>query len=366
VNGARTATLAALAELAELEMLASDLRSYRGLSHKQDIQTAVRSLARSLPAAVRQGGSTLAIGDDCAALPDGEGYLLFAIEGLLGEFVAAEPWFAGWCSVMVNLSDVAAMGGRPLAVVDALWSVDTAHAAAILDGLRAAAEAYGVPVVGGHSNCHAATDQLAVAVLGRAQRLLTSFDAQPGDTLMMAVDLRGHWHDPYPFFDAATSAPPERLRADLELLPRLSEAGMCRAGKDISMAGIVGTAAMLMECSGLGGVIELDRVPGPWSRAGSAPVDRSPGDGSSAVPGAAELGRWLRAFPSYGYLLAVPPGNAATVSAHFAARDIACDSIGQLNTGHEVSIRNGDAQRVVWDLAREPLTGCPAATPGAR
>ena len=42
---------------------------------------------------------------------------------------AAEPWFAGYCGVMVNLSDVAAMGGRPVAVVDALWAEDDASAA---------------------------------------------------------------------------------------------------------------------------------------------------------------------------------------------------------------------------------------------
>ena len=33
-------------------------------------------------------------------------------KGFMNEFVAAEPWFAGWCSVMVNYSDILAMGGR--------------------------------------------------------------------------------------------------------------------------------------------------------------------------------------------------------------------------------------------------------------
>ena len=62
----------------------------------------------------------VALGDDCAALADGEGYLLFAIEGMVSDFVRAMPWFAGYSSVMVNVSDIYAMGGRPLAVVDAL------------------------------------------------------------------------------------------------------------------------------------------------------------------------------------------------------------------------------------------------------
>ena len=35
------------------------------------------------------------VGDDCAAIPDGDGYLLLAIEGFINDFVAADPWFAG-------------------------------------------------------------------------------------------------------------------------------------------------------------------------------------------------------------------------------------------------------------------------------
>ncbi|WP_423251192.1 AIR synthase related protein [Klebsiella pneumoniae] len=68
-------------------------------------------------------------GDDCALIPDGSGYKLLAIEGFINRFVAEDPWFAGWCGVMVNLSDIAAMGGRPLAVVNALWDEAQPHAA---------------------------------------------------------------------------------------------------------------------------------------------------------------------------------------------------------------------------------------------
>ena len=57
--------------------------------------------------------AAVAVGDDCAAIPDGDGFLLFAIEGFMNEFVARDPWFAGWCGVMVNVSDIAAMGGGP-------------------------------------------------------------------------------------------------------------------------------------------------------------------------------------------------------------------------------------------------------------
>ncbi len=164
--------------------LAREIRDGSALAAKRDIAETVAALGLSASDAIR-------VGDDCAAIPDGDGFLLLAIEGFLDGFAAAMPWFAGWCGVMVNLSDIAAMGGRPLAVVDALWSDGTDAARPVLDGLRDAARVYGVPIVGGHTSVRAASRQLAVAVLGRADRLLTSFDARPGYVLVAALDLAG-------------------------------------------------------------------------------------------------------------------------------------------------------------------------------
>src|SRR5258707_992828 len=83
------------------------------------------------------------------------------------------------------------------------------------------------------------------SVLGRARRLLTSFDARPGDDLVVAVDLRGRMHARHAFWNASDDAPPARLRADYALLPRIAEEGMAVAAKDVSMGGIAGTALML-------------------------------------------------------------------------------------------------------------------------
>lgn len=313
-----------------LEALAAEIRASRGLAHKRDIAGVVGRLA--------PGSAAVPVGDDCAAIPDGDGWLLFAIEGFMAEFVAAEPWFAGYCGVMVNVSDIAAMGGRPIAVVDALWSRDGAQAGPILDGLAAGAATYGVPVVGGHSNSrNGGGEQLAAAILGRARRLLTSFDAAPGDRLLAAIDLRGRYRGAAPWWDASSGSPPARLRSDLELLPALAEAGLCRAAKDISMAGTLGTALMLLECSGLGARLDPALVPRP--------------------PGV-EPARWLTSFPSFGFLLSVAPGDAAAVIARFAAADIACAAIGTADGSRRVRLADGMSEVPLWDFAAAPLIGC--------
>ncbi|EEA01345.1 AIR synthase related protein domain protein [Burkholderia sp. H160] len=322
-----------------LRELVERLRESRGFRHKTDIAGVVASLASHLPHGARDLAQAVAVGDDCAAIADGDGYLLFAIEGLVCDFVASMPWFAGYSSVMVNVSDVYAMGGRPLAVVDALWSDGLGAAEEILAGIAAASNAYGVPVVGGHSNARSAQPQLAVSIVGRARRLLSSFNARPGDFLVMAVDLRGHFEEPYPFWNASVGAPAQRLRDDLELLPLLAESGLCDAAKDISMAGVLGTSLMLLECSGVGARIDLDAIPRP--------------DGI-------DFERWLNAFPSFGFLLSVREEHLDAVLTRFRQRDLACTTIGRVDAAREVVVTQRADAALLWNFRDGPFIGAPA------
>jgi AIR synthase-related protein len=315
-----------------LDEIAAMLRSAKGVAHKRDIAPVLARL--NLGAA-----NSIPVGDDCAAIPDGDSFLLLAIEGFMPEFVAADPYFAGYCGVMVNLSDVAAMGGRPIAVVDAIWSTDDARAEPVLAGLAEASARYGVPVIGGHTNARAGGNLLSVAILGRAQKLLTSFDAKPGETIIAAIDLRGRMREPAPYWDTSSGADPQRLRGDLEILPQIAEANLSIAAKDISMAGTIGTALMLLEASRLGGVIDLDKIPKP---------DHIP------------LERWLLAFPSFGYLLSVPVANTEAVIDRFQSRGIPAAVIGQTDASRIVRLRQAKQETVLWRFADTNLIGCAA------
>lgn len=318
-----------------LPELVEELRSALGVVQKREIQVAARALPRLRGGP--WGTGEVRIGDDTAAIPDGAGgYLLLAAEGMWPELVASEPRFAGFCAVLVNASDVYSMGGRPLAMVDALYAGSAAAAEPILAGMADAAARLDVPIVGGHTNLHSPHPALAAAILGRARRLLTSFDARPGDDLVAAFDLRGVMHPRHAFWNAATDAPAERLRADYAVLPRLADDGLCAAAKDISMGGLVGTTLMLLEGSGVGATLSLDAIPRP-----------------TGVPWA----RWLLAFPSYGFVLAVPPERSARVCAAFAARDLAAAVVGRVEPGHQLVLRAGPERSSLWDLQDAPLTG---------
>jgi uncharacterized protein len=313
----------------ELKALAASLATSSGISGKMDIHLATEALGLS-------GVSCGAPGDDCAVIPDGDGYLLYAIEGFINGFVQTDPWFAGWCSVMVNLSDILAMGGRPIALVNAIWAPDAAAAAPVLDGMRSAAKAYDIPIVGGHTNLRSEQLQLAVSILGRARALISSFDARPDDVLIAAIDHRGAYRAPFDNWQAALTAPPERLRTDASILPELAEAGLVRAGKDISQGGIPGTALMLAECSGVAIRIDLDAIP---------------------LPKDAALDRWLRTFPSFGFLLSVNPQNASAVCARFQKADISAVVVGSVTEGTCVTLSSCDAEALLWDHAATPYLG---------
>lgn len=311
-----------------LTSLAARLHQSLSLLQKQDIQTASQALNIG-------NGAQILLGDDCAAIPDGDGYLLLAAEGMLPILVDTDPWFAGWSAIMVNVSDIYAMGGKAIAVVDTLWS-DRLDNKALWAGMKAASEAYNVPIVGGHTNCHSPYKALSVAILGRAKQLISSFKAQPGDLLLVAVDLQGTSHPQYNFWNAATTASPVQLRENLAILPHLAENGLCDAGKDISMGGIIGTLLMLLETSNCGAVLNLDAIP---------------------CPEELSLERWLVSFPSYGFLLSVRPDNVAAVKSCFRKHSLVCEVVGEVQQDQKLLLTSATESVVFWDLSTQPLTG---------
>lgn len=318
-----------------LESLAEELRARAELDMKRDIQLPSRIFGGSSASAWFPHREPILNGDDTAALPGPDGYTLLAAEGIRPELVAQDPWFAGFCSVMVNLGDVAAMGGRPWAVVDVLF-MGSGESERVLEGMQAASELFGVPVVGGHTARVSGPTLLSVAVLGRAKRLISSHAARPGQVLLMAVDLRGSFRGAGGAFNAATTASAQQLRANLAVLPELAEAGLVGAGKDISMAGLCGSLGMLLETSGAGAVLDLEAVPAPRD---AAPL------------------RWLTAFPSFGFVLSVDARAVGPVCARFDAVGVACSPVGRVDDSRRLLLRYGEQDGLYLDLREGALTG---------
>jgi uncharacterized protein len=307
-----------------MDQLAARLRAAPGLRNKAPI-----ALVRE----VFGGDDWLGGPGDDGAVVDGS--LVVGGEAILPAFVAADPFGAGMAAVLANVNDLAAMGAVPLAIVDTVVAgADVARR--VLEGMRHAAGLYDVPVVGGHLSPHVGAPAISAFGLGRAPGpVLSVRNAAAGQSLMLACVTDGRMRPDFPFF-ASFDERGERLAGDVRTLAAVAGDGSCVAAKDVSMAGIVGSLAMLLECNRLGVTVDLDAVP---------------------VPDGVDAGDWLLAFPCFAFLLCAPPGREGDCARPFTDRGIATAVLGTVDGSGEVAIASAGERRVVVDLRTEPVTG---------
>jgi selenophosphate synthetase-related protein len=309
----------------DLAHLAGRLRDLPGVRAKADI---------GLVAEVLGGGDWYAgPGDDGAVLPDGAGSVVVGGEAILPGFVAADPYGAGIAAVLANVNDLAAMGARPVALVDTVVGPE-ALTREILRGMRWAAGRYDVPIVGGHLTRTDGPPALSAFGIGRAERVLSATAAAAGQVLVLGCCLEGEMRTDFPFFRSFEQRG-DRLAGDVRLLADLAASGAAVAAKDVSMAGLVGSLAMLLEPGRLGVTVDLDELP---------------------VPDGVPLGDWLSCFPAFAFLLTCPPDRVADCRAGFTDRGLTAAAIGSLDdTGRVRLARAGDAV-TVFDLTLEGVT----------
>lgn len=138
------------------------------------------------------------IGDDCAVLPIGDEALVFTSD-MLNEgihFLAdkSTAYQIGYKSLMVNISDVAAMGAKPVATLLSLalpqerfgdWSAE------FMKGYHAASKKYGVKLVGGDTTKSESGVCVNVTAIGRAPmaNIKRRSAAKVSDTIMVTGKL---------------------------------------------------------------------------------------------------------------------------------------------------------------------------------
>ena len=194
-------------------------------------------------------------GDDGAVVEDDGRMLVVGGEAMLPAFVASDPYGAGIGAMVANVNDLAAMGARPLAIVDTLVG-PAPVCREILRGMRWAGERYDVPVVGGHLTETDGAPSFSAFGLGRANAVLSATHTRPGQALIVAACVSGGMRDDFLFFRSFEQQG-FQLAADVRLLAEIAESGAAVAAKDVSMAGMIGSLAMLLEANQLGVTVDL-------------------------------------------------------------------------------------------------------------
>jgi selenophosphate synthetase-related protein len=319
-------------EQTDLTDLVEQVRSFAGLTGKAAIAMVSDVLGPSdwISGPGDDGAVTVVDVDE-----DSRGISIVSCgEAIHPQFVRHDPYGAGIAAVLANVNDLAAMGARPLGIVDTVIAT-TDVARQILEGLRDACRMYDVPLVGGHLTEHPGEPALSAFAVGQATRPLSVSRAAPGQSLMVAACLDGEMRVDFPFFRALESRG-SRMAADIRILPELAASGDVVAAKDVSMAGLLGTLGMLLEKHKLGVQVDLSLLP---------------------TPAGVELARWLTCFPSYGFLLCVPSGREAVVTERFSREGLAAAFVGRLDGSGILSVRLGGETAVVLDFATDTVTG---------
>jgi putative methanogenesis marker protein 2 len=316
----------------DLGELVKGIREYRGVVRKAPITPVAAGL---IP--IKSEDVLAAYGEDAAVIKCGKEILLMAADGILEDLVEKNPYWAGYCAVLVNVNDIAAMGGMPVAMVNVLSCADVDVRGRIVSGMRAACEKFGVPMVGGHTHPDTSYNAIGVAILGKTDRsrLVLSSGASPGEPVIFAMDLDGEFTEGVPYsWDTTSKKSSEIVKRQLRTMNKI--APYLTAGKDISNPGALGSLGMLLEASSKGARVELSMIPAPKG------VDQL---------------QWLTAYQGCGFVVTCRPARTKVVIDEFARSDITAEVCGEVTEGHLLEVTQLGDRQTLFDFSKDTL-GC--------
>ena len=309
-----------------------------------------RHFQRPLPAG--SGAVVLGIGDDCALLQPTPGHQLAISSDMLVQgrhfFADVDPAALGHKALAVNLSDLAAMGARPLGftLALALPTADDAWLAALSRGLLGLADTHGCPLVGGDTT--RGPLNICITVFGevRPGQALRRDAARVGDDIYVSgrtgeARLALEWLLGTPWARAAVGPElPADLRARLEQpTPRLALgqalAGVAHAALDLS-DGLAGDLGHILQASGVGADIHQALLP-------VAPD-------LQALPEAQRLDCLLHGGDDYELLFTADPARRAEVLAAAQTSQTAVTRIGRIEEHPGLRLQTASGAVQDWPL----------------
>ena len=321
----------------DLQRISKEIREFEGVTRKKPIADLINIFE-----SVRSEYSNCIVdfGDDSAVIDiGGDDYVLFAADGIWARLISASMWWAGYSSVLVNVNDIAAMGGKPVAMVNVLSSDSREASKELLRGIRDGVAKFGVPMVGGHLHPDTPYTSLSVAIIGTVKRgcEIRSSTAKAGDAVIAAYDMEGKVGPNSPYsFDSTTMKEPQEVRAKYRVMQALGERHLVTAGKDISNPGVIGTLGMLVETSRAGAHVDLTKIPAPSN---------------------VDFVQWLKIHPATGFIVTCLPENEPEVVSLFEGAGYSAACIGSIEDTSGLDICWGSESATVFDFRTDSVTG---------
>ena len=319
----------------ELSELVKSLQSFKGVSRKNSIEKVTKTLGDVYNIT---GDVLLDFGDDASAIDIGDNQVvLLAADGIWGDLMNVDPYWAGYCAVLVNVNDIAAMGGKPIAMVNIMAVNNDEIYEDILSGIVDGCRKFNVPMVGGHLHPDAEYNSLDVAIAGIASKnsLITSSGAKVGDKVLVAIDTDGRQYPGIPLnWDTTYEKDAKLVQDQIKIMQKIAEEHLPSAGKDISNPGTLGTLEMLLEASGVGASVELEKIPR------NKDVDWD---------------MWLRAYPGAAFVMTAPEENAQAIIDALSPYSFEVAVIGDVIEEKKLYLSSGDEKLVLFDQNSNPV-----------
>ncbi|MCD6409517.1 MAG: methanogenesis marker 2 protein [Candidatus Verstraetearchaeota archaeon] len=306
-----------------LQQITEELRKFRGLSRKSCIGDILKVFGE------REF-------DDAGFLDIDDFYIVVSTDGITEDLVKADPWLAGYYSVLVNVNDVVVKGAKPLGYVNVVSSPNSQTRLMIAKGIEAALKKYGLKLLKGHTHPDTSYEAIDAAVIGVAKRIARSSTAKPGDSILLAVDLDGSFGQKgwVKCFDSTQHKSPEELRQMLFTVIDVVESSLVTASRDVSAPGIIGSIAMLCESSNVGASINLEAVPKP--------------ENTSIVD-------WLTAYPALGFIFTT--SKARECLRLLESKGYHVSVIGEVNNTKKITLQYRGESEIFADLNTESIFG---------
>ncbi len=321
----------------DLNALIDSIKNFEGITRKNSINHIANILKDTYNIA---GNTILSFGDDASAIDIGnEKLALLAADGMWGKLMEADPRWAGYCSVLVNVNDIAAMGGIPIGMTNVISTKDSTICNEIMEGINEGVKKFGVPMVGGHFHPDTPYNALDVSITGIVDKdaVITSCDADTGNKVIIAIDIDGKLHPQFDLnWDTTTMKSDELVQAQIEVMNKIGMEKLVTAGKDISNPGTLGTLGMLLEASGVGATIELEKIPRNES---------------------VEWEQWLKLYPGAGFVLTAESSKVDRCIELLKEVNITASVAGEIIEDKKLYVTHKGQEEILFDFENDKITG---------
>jgi len=309
-----------------LKKIAEGIRQNPHVIEKKDLTEIIQYIEKNSYSSKRIFSD---IGEDSAAVKDGDIFLLMTTDRINTEFIENFPFGAGFSSILVGIDDIYCCGGTPLAASVILSFNDRSKGQQIIEGICEGSRKFQVPIIRGHTNTTSQCYELSTTMIGEINKkdYISAKTARVSDDIIIVSDFDGrigkasnlHW-------DTVTFKTSSEVLKKREAMNVIAKEHLVNASKDVSNGGIFGTVLQLIKYSDVGANVNVEEIVIP----------------KKLIDLEYTLDTYIKMYLTTSFILTAPKENSAQIIKIFNGYGLHANVIGMIiKEKHLLRINNG-------------------------